>query len=121
MVKTQVVTASQQRKKMAFDDETVMKALKENDDQSWSETCQQLISSNYRAISMHYSIFPDSFHDDTLWKDYHQQLASLIVHPTELENAQQENLSKTILGLIIQIFKSWEDFIKQDKARHLFT
>ena len=36
--KSQVVTASL-RKKMAFDDETVMKALKENDDQSWSETC----------------------------------------------------------------------------------
>ena len=40
------------RKKMAFDDETVMKALKENDDISWSETCIQLISSIYRAIKM---------------------------------------------------------------------
>ena len=28
-----------QRKKMAFDDENVLKALKANDDQSWSETC----------------------------------------------------------------------------------
>jgi len=37
---------------MAFDDETVMKALKENDDISWSETCIQLISSIYRAIKM---------------------------------------------------------------------
>ena len=37
---------------MAFDDETVMKALKENDDISWSETCIQLISSIYRAIKL---------------------------------------------------------------------
>lgn len=41
---------------MAFDDETVMKALKENDDISWSETCIQLISSIYRAIKMFVNI-----------------------------------------------------------------
>lgn len=85
VVKSQVVTASQ-RKKMAFDDETVMKALKENDDQSWSETCQQLISSNYRAISMHNTIYPASCEDDSIWNEYHQLLASLIIHPTDLEN-----------------------------------
>jgi len=44
---------SSKRKQMAFDDESVLKALKDNDEQSWSETCIQLISSTYRAIKIY--------------------------------------------------------------------
>ena len=35
---TQSFQASTKRKQMAFDDESVLKALKDNDEQSWSET-----------------------------------------------------------------------------------
>jgi hypothetical protein len=48
----------EERRGMAFDDDTVMKALKENDDQSCSETCNQLISSIYRSIKMYLKISP---------------------------------------------------------------
>lgn len=37
---------------MDFDDESVMKALIDNDDNSWSETCIQLISFIYRAMKI---------------------------------------------------------------------
>lgn len=50
---SQQYQTSSKRKQMAFDDESVLKALKDNDEQSWSETCIQLISSTYRAIKIY--------------------------------------------------------------------
>lgn len=37
---------------MDFDDESVMRALKDNDDQSWNETCMQLIACIYKALKL---------------------------------------------------------------------
>ena len=124
-------TSMSRMKKMAFDDESVMKALKENDDQSCSETCIQLISSIYRSIKMFLKICKTGDEQDQneakivikLWEDYHSIICSLIfylqhsqsqsnVNPNVLNEHAQIN--KTISTIIIQVFRSQEDFLDKD-------
>ena len=93
------------RRKEAFDDDTVMKALKEHDDQSYMETCSQLISSIYRSIKMYLRINSDSEILPAIWKDFHTILCTLISF---------EEAVKTISPLIIQVYRSQEDFLDTD-------
>ena len=81
---------------MAFDDETVMKALKENDDLSWSETCIQLISSIYRAIKMFVNTRNKSNEangGNSVFAKYEIQ-TEMGHHEAKQENGSREVLSK---------------------------
>ena len=100
------------RRKEAFDDETVMKALKEHDDQSCLETCSQLISSIYRSIKMYLKINTNSEILPDIWSEFHSILCTLVSY---------EEAVKTISPLIIQIFKSQEDFSDTQLCQEFYT
>lgn len=119
---------------MAFDDETVMKALKENDDQSCSETCVQLISTIYRSVKMYLKIKehnklndsdPDSLDNDNdldhIWSDFHKSISELIFYVTQFEPNitpqlinEYAQINKTISTILIQVFRSQEDFLSEN-------
>jgi regulator of sigma D len=104
------------RKQLAFDDDQVVQALNENDFQSWCETCIQYISAIYRTIKKYISIVKDKQGQDyqivdNIWQPYHEILCTLIRHDTEQEDMA---FNKTVSIIIMQIYKSIEDFLTVD-------
>lgn len=72
------------RKQRAFDDDTVMQQLNDNDVLSWSETCIQYISAIYRTIKKFISLAKEKEFEfgvvDEIWQTYHENLCTLIRH-----------------------------------------
>ena len=88
---------------MAFDDETVMKALKENDDISWSETCIQLISSIYRAIKMFVNTrnkLNETNKENSVFAKY--EIQTEMENHEALQQEKQDNGSREVLSKIWQ-------------------
>lgn len=73
---------------MAFDDESVLKALKDNDEQSWSETSIQLISSTYRAIKIYIHLLDQERQQIDAAADAGQEGAGGEDVPTEADEMQ---------------------------------
>lgn len=100
------------RKQDAFDSDQVVQQLNHHDVQSWSETCIQYISVIYRTIKKFLQIHTSMAHDsmlDDIWQVFHEIMCDLIRH-----NPSNPAFNKTVSQLIVQIFKSEEDFLGND-------
>lgn len=106
------------RKQDAFDSDQVVKQLNHHDIQSWSETCIQYISVIYRTIKKFIQIHnvreANPMLDD-IWQVFHEIMCEMIRH-----NPTNPNFNKTVSQLIMQIFKSEEDFLGSDIECQMF-